>query len=419
MSAVVRPSLLAALAWGALACAPKPEVVILHPTGSDGAREVLQVNFTQTLTQPDNFVLRPDEFGGVVVDHRRNLVYVGSRDAYMLALDTQTGGVVWERKLGDSISSVPVLADVPGEADEAPAQMLIVGTDNGVVHAIDPQTHETAWRYETPGRITGAPVVADGTVFITNSRDQIYALDVRTGTWRWQYEQAFSNEFTVYGHAGLSYLPAAADELAGETGTLFTGFDNGRVVALGASSGQALWLANVAPPEGGDFVDCDSTPWIDALRGVLVVSGQTTGVHALSLDDGSMLWRYPVEGVSSVVGAGDGSLIAASSLQGLFALDSEGALRWRAELEPGVVRGPVIVDDVAFLTHAELGLLAFDVVNGELLAQLRTGSGVSTPPTFDPVGQRLYVTSNRGELLSLRVGAGLLRASSLNVVAAE
>lgn len=410
-----RRTLPSALSWALLAatpiaCASPPEVVVMHPDRSDGAAEVVQIEFFHALTQEDNFVMRPDEFGGAAVDHERGLVYVGSRDAWLVALDLDRGEVAWEEQMVDSVSGEPVLAELPAdEAGGTPAgTMLIVGTDNGVLHALDPDTHETRWRYETPGRIRNAPIAEAGTVYFANSRDQIYALDARTGTWRWQYEQEFSNEFTVYGRAGLTFVPAGAEGVAGEIGTVYTGFDNGRVAALGATSGQVLWLSNIAPPEGGDFVDCDSTPWVDAEAGVVVVAGQSTGIHALSLADGSMQWRYPVEGASSVVRSDDGSYVAASSLQGVFALDSGGGLRWRTEVDPGVLRGPVVVGNTVFVTHADLGLLAFDALTGDMIAQLRTGSGVSTPPSFDPVRQRLYVTTNRGMFVSMRVGDSLL-----------
>ena len=92
----------------------------------------------------------------------------------------------------------------------------------------------------------------------------------------------------------------------------------------------------------------------------------------------------------------------------MFALDSSGGLRWRTEVDPGVLRGPVVVGNTVFVTHADLGLLAFDALTGDMLAQHRTGSGVSSPPSYDPVRQRLYVTTNRGLFVSLRVGDSLL-----------
>ncbi|MCH9688913.1 MAG: PQQ-binding-like beta-propeller repeat protein, partial [Deltaproteobacteria bacterium] len=264
-----------------ISCGARDEVELIHPAMGEGALAVVAVDYTSSLTQPDNFVLRPDEFGGTVVDPDRGMVYTGSRDGYLFGLDAADGTVRWERLLGGAVSGVPVL--VPASQDEE--ALLLVGTDNGVLHAISVADQTTRWSYETPGRIRNAPIVNQGVVFFVNSRDQIYALDLRTGSWRWQYEQELQTVFTIHGHAGLSFVPAK--EQGVELGTLMSCFDNGKVVALAASSGQALWISSVAPPEGGDFVDCDSTPLVGADEGVVFVAGQSTGVYALDLGDGS------------------------------------------------------------------------------------------------------------------------------------
>ncbi len=381
------------------ACRPRDEVVRIHRQGSDGARAVATVDFTQQVTVPDNFVLRPDEFGAATPDPDRGLVYVGSREGTVLALRDDDGGVEWETSLGGAVSSPPVATRV--DTGDGELELLLIGTDNGAIHALDLADRQTKWVYETPGRVHNAPVVADGVVFFVNSRDQVYALDLRSGAWRWQYEQDFVNDFTVYGHAGLTYVPNPTGD---EAGVVYTGFSNGKVAALGATSGEALWIASVAPDTGGDFVDCDSTPLVDTTRGEVYVTGQSTGVYALSIEDGSQRWMMPLRGAGSVVRGPDGALLVASSLEGIVSLDPTGTMRWRAVADPGVVSIPIVVDDTVFVTHSEIGLLAFDYDDGEMLAQLRTGSGMSGTPVFDPVRQRLYAVSNRGLLVALRVG---------------
>ena len=384
------------------ACRPRDEVVRIHRQGSDGARAVASVDFTQQVTVPDNFILRPDEFGAATPDPARGLVYVGSREGTVLALRDDDGAVEWETSLGGAVSSPPVPVRV--DTGDGEIDLLLIGTDNGAIHALDLSDRKTRWVYETPGRIHNAPIVADGVVFFVNSRDQVYALDLRSGAWRWQYEQDFVNDFTVYGHAGLTYVPNPTGE---EVGVVYTGFSNGKVAALGATSGEALWLSSVAPDAGGDFIDCDSTPLVDTTRGEVYVTGQSTGVYALSIEDGSQRWMMPLRGAGSVVRGPDGALLVASSLEGIVSLDPTGTMRWRAVADPGVVSIPTVVDDTVFVTHSEIGLLAFDYDDGEMLAQLRTGSGMSGTPVFDPVRQRLYAVSNRGMLVALRVGSAV------------
>jgi len=379
-----------------IACGSDERRVAVYPEVSDGA----QVNLTPALitqvTLPDNFVLRPDEFAGVVADPPRRLIYVGNRAGALMALHMEDGSVAWEVNFPGAISSEGVLAE-----DGA---LLLLGTDNGDLVAFDLETRKPRWTYETQGMIRNVPVVVGGVVYIVNSRDQVFALDLRGGTWRWQYDQPYPTEFTVHGHAGISYMPAQqADEAAG---TLFTGFSNGKIAAIGATSGEALWLASVAPPDGGDFSDADATPLINVDQGEVVVAGQNTGVYGLALADGAQRWFQPVRGAGSVVRGPRGLMAFSSALEGVFVLEHRGRVRWRRQTNPGFVSAPLVVGDTAFVTHAEDGLLAYDIETSEYLGGLDIGSGMSGPPTHDPVFGRFYALSNRGALIVFRMAAG-------------
>jgi outer membrane protein assembly factor BamB len=352
------------------------------------------VAFVRRITLPENFIMRPDERAAVAPDHARGLVYAGSRDGTLLALDVQSAEVRWEYELGGPAAGVPKVVENGG--------VLLVGTDNGALTALDLETVSPRWTYETQGTIREEPLVVEGVVYFANSRGQVFALDMRTGAWRWQYEGEFQPGFTIHGRAGLAFM-AAVDADIGRAGSLYAGFDDGRVVALEAGSGEPLWTASVAPPGGGEFVDCDSTPLVDAERGEIVVAGQATGVHGLAISDGTARWTFRARAAGTVVEGPAGSLLFASPLQGFFSIERGGSMRWHQPLDPGVVSAPVVVDDVAFLAHSVRGLLAFDARDGTHLATLDVGSGMSSVPTYDPEGGRFYVTTNRGLLLALRV----------------
>jgi outer membrane protein assembly factor BamB len=378
-------------------CAEHVRSVLPHPRMTAGARANLELALIQQVTIPDYGVLNPDEFAAVTPDPARKLAYVGTRGGDLVALSMETGAVVWEHKFPGAVSSVPTIAE-----DGA---LLLLGTDNGDLVALELETRKARWTYSTLGTIRNQPLVVGGTVHVVNSRDQVFALDLKTGGWRWQYDQPYPTEFTVHGHAGLSHL---AGEKTGEgegeagAGTLFTGFSNGKVGAIGAETGEAQWLVSVAPPAGGDFVDSDGTPLVIPERGEVVVTGQSTGVFGLSLADGSQRWHRPMRGAGSVIAGPRGLMVVASALEGVFALEHGGRVRWRQQLDPGFVQAPLIVGDIAFVAHSDSGLLAFDVETGELLANLDTGSGISGPPVHDPVYSRFYTLTNRGMLVVFR-----------------
>ncbi|MFY0531212.1 PQQ-binding-like beta-propeller repeat protein [Nannocystis pusilla] len=153
---------------------------------------------------------------------------------------------------------------------------------------------------------------------------------------------------------------------------------------------------------GRDFVDADGTPLILTDRGELVVTGQSTGVYGLALSDGLQRWYRPLRGAGSVAAGPRGLMIVASALEGVFALEHGGRVRWRQQLNPGFVQTPLIVGDIAFIAHSDDGLLAYDVETGEFLANLNTGSGISGPPVYDGELGRFYTMSNRGMLVVFR-----------------
>src|SRR5690606_3277669 len=135
-----------------------------------------------------NYRYRTEEYGSAAADPARGLVYVGSRDGTLVAIDDQQGKFVWELEVGGGLSSVPILitldrkGGVEGEAalahvagpGERPDWML-TGTDDGALTAIDLETREVLWRYRTNGLVRTPAVLGDGLVYFANSRDEIFA----------------------------------------------------------------------------------------------------------------------------------------------------------------------------------------------------------------------------------------------------
>lgn len=379
----------------AFACAPRPSAQVLYPSGTEAAAGILNLALARQISLPDNWVLLPDEYAGVAVDPLNGTVYIGGRDGSFLALDPVLGEVQWELELPGAVGGIPTVHE----------RTLLLGTDDGALVSIDLDAHEINWVYETDGVIRNPALVEGGVVYFDNSRDQVFALDLRDGGWRWQYEREVPKDFSIQGRAGLAYLPADDPE-ASETGVLFTAFDDGRVVAIGASSGEALWIANLAPRDAavsGVFADVDSTPLIDVERGELVVVGASAGVHGLGLADGAVRWREPFKGGGTAVMAPDGSYLVASPLAGLISVRPGGGVNWRKDLDPGAYSTPLVVGQTLYLSNADFGLHAFDALRGTHLAALDTGSGMSAQPVYDPTTKRLYAMTNRGVLYGFDV----------------
>jgi outer membrane protein assembly factor BamB len=395
-------------------CGPTTPTVLVHSDEAEAARAVWSIDFVREFTVPEPFRYQTEEYGSAVADPSRGLVYVGSRDGTLLALDDRRGEVVWESDIGGGLSSVPILVTldlelglghepIPGERPD----WMITGTDDGALVAVDLETRTVVWRYRTGGLVRKPAIIGDGVVHFANSRDQILAVDLRGGEWVWEFDGEFQKDFTVYGRAGLAYLPAGSSDGSAEgavAGVIYTGLADGKVIAIDAASGSTKWVESLAPVGGqGLFVDIDTTPVIVPERGELLVANQTSGVFALGLADGSQRWNTPIRAVGSLAAAPGGLVLAASSLEGLFALEPDGRVRWHQQLDPGSLATPLVVDGTVIVAHSDVGLLAYATANGELLGYLFNGSGSSGQPSFDPVLGRIYASSDRGWLYALRL----------------
>ncbi len=106
------------------------------------------------------------------------VVYVGSYDDYVYALDADSGEEKWKYETGDSVHSSPAVAD----------GVVYVGSADSYVYALDADSGAEKWKYKTGGWFSSSPAVADGVVYV-GSGDYVYALDADSGKEKWKYKK--------------------------------------------------------------------------------------------------------------------------------------------------------------------------------------------------------------------------------------
>lgn len=382
---LARTLLAAALAAGA-GCVGLPPS---QETRADIGRPVLHVRW-KVLTGDNARARQPQEFAGVAAAGA--FVYGGATGGRFFALAAESGRVRWSVPLG-SVASRPVIGPDP----RAPgSHVVFVGTNDGELVALSTDDGEARWRYTTRGPILATPRLAGDTLVFTNEADQVYALDARTGEFRWQYKGETPDEYTLRGHAG-----AAVDK-----DLVFTGFGNGVLVALRLANGSVAWLTQLKG-EDDRFVDVDATPVI--VGDTLYVTSSSGGVWALDKTTGLVRWRLPLEGATASAAQGaaggltsDGERLYVTAADlGVYALDLEGHILWRQGTRGGgEPAAPVVVGDKLIYVLADAGMFIADKRTGQLLQHFDPGDGVSAEPVI--VDDDLaYVLSNRGVLYAL------------------
>jgi outer membrane protein assembly factor BamB len=94
------------------------------------------------------------------------VVYVGGEDAAVFAINAATGAVEWSTQtVGDYVDSSPAVAN----------GVVYVGTEGWELEAFNAVTGAVLWEAATGAAIFSSPTVANGAVYVGSGDDSVYA----------------------------------------------------------------------------------------------------------------------------------------------------------------------------------------------------------------------------------------------------
>jgi outer membrane protein assembly factor BamB len=156
------------------------------------------------------------------------MVYIGSLDGYMYALNANNGGILWRTKTEGPIESSPAVANgaVYFTSQEPTA---------GALYKLDANTGAVIWKQQLPYEISfaggtemlGSPSVAAGMVFASSNWGTYYAINAITGNITWKFTDLTATEFIV---SSPIYV----------NGELFI-IDKFNIACLNATNGHTIW----------------------------------------------------------------------------------------------------------------------------------------------------------------------------------
>ena len=109
------------------------------------------------------------------------IVYVGSGDGRVYALNASDSSVVWYYTTGGDVASSPAVAD----------GMVFVGSHDGKVYALNASDGAFIWNYDTGELVVSSPAVANGMVYVGSYNHHFYAFGSSSS------EQTYSVVFTT------------------------------------------------------------------------------------------------------------------------------------------------------------------------------------------------------------------------------
>lgn len=278
---------------------------------------------TQTIADPyDVFLSSPAVAGG--------MVYVGSSDGHLYALDAASGALRWKQRTGDVVHASPAVAD----------GVAVVGSWDGALYAFDAASGEPRWRVQTgldplmhnQQGFQSSAAIADGMVLVGCRDAHVYAFELSTGRERWRHP------------TGASWVvgsPAVAD------GVVYANTsDSSLVLALDAATGQIRWQRRLA-------AYMFSSPLV---AGSVLLTGVLDGtLLALDLATGDPLWRFRTE-------ASRANAQGALTTEGRFNQAWNFDAGWHDAMVIGFARqssvgsifaSPLVVDGTVFIAGAD------------------------------------------------------------------
>ncbi len=318
-------------------------------------------------------------------------------DSKLHAFALATGTLLWSFSL-DPQADDPIPGIKGGIAYRNGVIVAHSGRQN--LYALDVNTGSVIWQKTLDESLRGGPTLSElNSVIVTDLDGQVYVFTLSDGTLIWQ-RSGFPVETVVYGTSS----PAVLDQ------NLIVSGHAGEIAIYNILSGALLWADSLAsfnprtPLERlGDIRAFAATDQ----RYAYFIS-QSGRMSAFEVNSGFEVWAKPLSGIEMpwiventiFVVTIDGRLIAIRK--------SDGAVRWVTEL-PGAIpegiaatkdlpryMGPVIANGEVLIIRKTGELYRFDAHSGKLISKSNLTSQITTP--FQVANQHLVALSRDGTI---------------------
>ena len=296
------------------------------------------------------------------------LLYVSALNGTLYALDKRTGqldGVGWSVIVGnpDNPSSL-----VSGAALSPDKSTVVVGSSDGNLYAYDARTGmlRSGYPFESPqDMIWSTPVIDHGVVYFGSHDHNIYAVDLASGTEKWRRETGGA---------------VIASPLVFKNRIIVGSFDR-KLYVLREEDGVPLWGDESPFPGMQTFSKADNWFWAGAVA--------------------------------------DNSTVFAANMDGnVYAVDNEGNLRWKQQLDAPIASTPVVMPTGLVVATKKGEVKRLDLYNGTVNGLPRLTSEVRAPlsitTTVNPnsidfsredQSDSVYIGTHDGLIYRLRVNS--------------
>jgi class 3 adenylate cyclase/outer membrane protein assembly factor BamB len=275
-------------------------------------------------------------------------VFAGGRDGTVHVVDLATGREDWSFATRSSITSSPAVAQ----------NTLYITSTDGVFHAVDISTHRERWR--VTGASPGSVATVNGdTAYVGLAAGRFAALATADGRERWHVD--------VSGDASRNAIAGGTAYVDGE------GSDS--VYAIDLGSGTIRWQMRIGTAQVITPAVAEGTVYVVGID----PAGKDSHLAAIDAATGALRWRFapPSRGSLGTLAVGPTLVFTSTEIPtgtSLFAVDQQsGKLSWTVSLSDGPIAHPAIVGDRLFVASGTGVIHELDAANGTETSKVAIG----------------------------------------------
>jgi outer membrane protein assembly factor BamB/tRNA A-37 threonylcarbamoyl transferase component Bud32 len=297
-----------------------------------------------------------------------DVVYVGSYDNNLWALNVRDGSLLWKFATDGGIGSSPIYN----------GGVVYIGSTDERLHAIDARTGVRKWMFKTEGRIYTTPVAAVGLIFFGADDGKLYAIKPGPTSAREMWS------FNIM--SPIRSSPRVVDDL------IFFGTDSGEFLCMDVS-GELRWR-----------FECRRRIMSTALvqEGFIYIGSDDWYIYALDIEQGYPNWRFRTRGpVVSSAAYADGNIYIGSADGFVYCIGAmSGRENWKYEVGQPVTSSPCVSGDALYIGATDGALYSLHTKTGELLWRFQSnGPIISSPRVVDDI---VYVGSDDRHIYALQ-----------------
>jgi len=294
------------------------------------------------------------------------VLYIGSYDHNLYALDAEHGTFIWKFPTKGGIASTPAIYQ----------NQAMIGSDDGHLYAVSCRAGHEIWATAVGGPIRSSPRIEYGHAFVGADDGHLYAVNAQSGRIVWRFQTA----------APIRSSPLISGEM------IYVGSDDGSIYAVEMRSGGVKWKYNAGRRVTSSPAGLD----------VLIFAGSADGsLHTVNAASGWPLWRFRTKGaiLSSPVVI-ENNVCFGSTDGNLYCLDTKaGRQVWKYEAGSPIASSPAVSNGVVYVGSNDGAIHAVDAANGRSCWRYMTGGPVPSSPIV--ANNTVYVGSNDHNVYAL------------------